>query len=226
MAVSSLTFLGKTYSNVEQINVGGYNFYDVSPTTAYASTVLSGCVFYEEDGSLESGTIPTKSATNVTIAGPSVTTPSGYYSQAVTKTISNATFGTGGLNIDSSTGDVTMTVAVMTSGYVSQDFNITEDSGVFPQAASTYYTSTADRTIPQYRYLAGSQTIKSVTTTNLSASYILSGITVKVGDSGNASRIAQVSGTLTVYTYYSSTSAPTAGLGNDGDIFLQIDDSV
>lgn len=120
-----------------------------------------------------------------------------------------------------------ITVDANNDGYQFNDtFGLTGDVSISTQGASTYYVSTADRTIASSKWLTGAQTIKSVTTTNLSASYILSGITVKVGDSGNASRIAQVSGTLTVYTYYSSTSAPTAGIGNDGDIFLQIDDTI
>lgn len=120
-----------------------------------------------------------------------------------------------------------ITVDANNEGYQFNDtFALTGDISISTQGASTYYVSTADRTIASSKWLTGAQTIKSVTTTNLSASYILSGITVKVGDSGNASRIAQVSGTLTVYTYYSSTSAPTAGIGNSGDIFLQIDDTV
>jgi len=38
--------------------------------------------------------IATRSAANVTISGPTTTVPSGYYSSAVTKTMSNAAVGT------------------------------------------------------------------------------------------------------------------------------------
>ena len=63
------------------------------------------------------------------------------------------------------------------------------------QAAQTIYPSTADQTIASYRWLTGAQTIKSVTTSNLTAENIAEGVTVKVGDTNNASRITQVTGT-------------------------------
>ena len=62
------------------------------------------------------------------------------------------------------------------------------------QAAQTIYPSTADQTIASYRWLTGAQTIKSVTTSNLSAENIAEGVVVKVGDATNASRITQVTG--------------------------------
>ena len=64
------------------------------------------------------------------------------------------------------------------------------------QAAQTFYPSTADQTVASYRWLTGTQTIKSVTTTNLTAANIVSGTVVKVGDTANASRVTQVTGTF------------------------------
>lgn len=280
-------------------------------TLTSGGQMLSSYTAYAK-GTKYTGTIPTKTSTDLTASGLVVTVPSGYYSQATTKEVSlttgtltssiaddvqmmsmyaytnsSAYFSSAKvvyfpqMTVSSATtvtvnsgGDVTTTFSPSTAGAAftkatytvtkssalhvmsSEDyafqfngvdannfplitvdannegyqfertFTMTGDVSISTQGASTYYVSTADRTITSSKWLTGAQTIKSVTTTNLSASYILSGITVKVGDSGNASRIAQVSGTLTVYTYYSSTSAPTAGIGNDGDIFLQIDDTV
>lgn len=65
------------------------------------------------------------------------------------------------------------------------------------QAAQTIYPSTATQTIASQKWLTGAQTIAAVTTTNLSANNIVSGVTVKVGDATNASRIAQIVGTAT-----------------------------
>ena len=152
-----------------------------------------------------------RTATDLTATGSTVTAPSGYYSSAVTKSIASATFETGGLTIDQTTGDVTMAVAVATSGYVSQDFNITEEEGVTVQPASTYYVSTADRTISQYRYLTGSQTLKSVTYTGLTAGNIVSGVTVKIGDSANPSRIVQIVGTASTGGLDTSDATAKAG---------------
>ena len=63
------------------------------------------------------------------------------------------------------------------------------------KAAATYNTSTADQTIASQRWLTGTQTIKSVTTSNLTAENIAEGVVVTVGDANNASRIAQITGT-------------------------------
>ena len=73
------------------------------------------------------------------------------------------------------------------------------------QAAQTIYPSTADQTIASYRWLTGTQTIKSVTTSNLTAANIAEGVVVKVGDASNASRITQITGTHSGETSYTAT---------------------
>lgn len=94
-----------------------------------------------------------------------------------------------------------ITVDANNGGYqFNRTFSITGDVSIDTQGASTYYVSTADRTIASSKWLTGAQTIKSVITTNLSASNIVSGVTIKIGDSGNASRIAQVIGTAQIGT--------------------------
>ena len=90
------------------------------------------------------------------------------------------------------------------------------------QAAQTIYPSTVDQTITSYRWLTGTQTIKSVTTSNLTASNIAEGVTVKVGDANNASRITQITGThagsaTPSEQYYKATLIN----GGGGDAFRQ-----
>jgi len=87
----------------------------------------------------------------------------------------------------SALGKVNITVSAISSTYVG--------TGVATQAAQVLYPSTADQTIAASKYLTGTQTFKSVITTNLSASNIVSGVTIKIGDANNASRIAQITGT-------------------------------
>ena len=84
---------------------------------------------------------------------------------------------------------------------------------VTTQAAQTIYPSTADQTISSYRWLTGTQTIKSVTTTNLTAANIAEGVTVKVGDATNASRITQIVGAHGGSTSYTATISN----GDDGN---------
>lgn len=64
------------------------------------------------------------------------------------------------------------------------------------KTAANYLPSTTDQTINALQYLAGAQTIKAVTLTNLQAQYIASGITVKVGCSSDDDCVASVTGSL------------------------------
>lgn len=66
------------------------------------------------------------------------------------------------------------------------------------KAAATYSPSTSVQTINANQYLAGAQTIEAVTTTNLQASNIVAGVTVKVGTTSDDDRIASVTGNVQV----------------------------
>lgn len=63
------------------------------------------------------------------------------------------------------------------------------------KGAATYYPSSSDQTISANQYLTGAQTIKAVTTTNLTAANIKSGVVVQVGDSADSDRVLSVTGT-------------------------------
>ncbi|MDV3426901.1 MAG: hypothetical protein LIR50_06875 [Bacillota bacterium] len=65
------------------------------------------------------------------------------------------------------------------------------------QGATTYNTSSTDQTISSGKYLTGTQTIKAVTYSGLSAENIKNGVTVKIGDSADDDRIANILGTYT-----------------------------
>lgn len=70
------------------------------------------------------------------------------------------------------------------------------------KAAETYHPSTSDQTVAANQYLAGAQTIEAVTTTNLAAQNILSGVTVKVGSASDDDCVATVTGNLLVPVIY------------------------
>lgn len=104
------------------------------------------------------------------------------------------------------TGD-TVTAAKMLSGTTAHDKSGAAISGsINSKAATTYNTSTGNQTIASGQYLSGTQTIRAVTTSNITAENIKSGVNVKVGDSASAGRIASVTGTF--------TSDATAAAGN------------
>ena len=120
---------------------------------------------------------------------------------------------------------VSVTPTVSTAGYVSSgtagNSAISLTASVTTKAATTYNTSSTDQTISSGTYLTGTQTIKAVTVSGLSADKILSGTTVKIGDANDDDRIASVAGTVTFQTYYTGSGTPASALGVDGDIFLR-----
>ena len=82
------------------------------------------------------------------------------------------------------------------------------------KAAATYYPSTSDQYIGDDQFLTGQQTIKGVTTTNLTAANIKEGVTVQVGDSADPDRVLSVTGTYSGATNFVTgtfTTGSTAG---------------
>lgn len=152
--------------------------------------------------------IPRMSSADLTASGSTVTAPSGYYSASATKNISSGSATvpdvsqtsatvTTGTNTLTLTKTVSLTPSV-SAGYISagtaRNASIKLTGTVTTQGASTYYPSTADQTITS-RYLTGTQTFKGVTTSNLTAGNIKSGVVVQVGDSADSDRILSVTGT-------------------------------
>lgn len=65
----------------------GNTLIDLTDTTATTDKVLNGSEFYNAAGVKQTGTIPTKSQSDLTVSGPTVTVPAGYYSDDVSKTV-------------------------------------------------------------------------------------------------------------------------------------------
>ncbi|MBO7453160.1 MAG: hypothetical protein J6U54_22740 [Clostridiales bacterium] len=93
------------------------------------------------------------------------------------------------LSGDAAAGDVLSGKTFYNSDYTKRTGTITS------KAAATYNTSSSDQTISSGQYLSGTQTIKAVTTENIDAANIKSGVTIKVGDANSAGRIKNVTGT-------------------------------
>lgn len=96
------------------------------------------------------------------------------------------------------------------------------------KAAATYYPSTSDQTISAGQYLSGAQTIKAVTTTNISAANIKYGVVAQVGDSADSDRVMSVTGTFTA-TPSGKTALTAAALRSGYSGFIngnQVDGSM
>lgn len=200
---------------ISKVILNGDTLMDVTSDTVEAEKLLSNETATKNDGTKVTGNITSKSSTDLSVSGATVTAPAGYYANAASKavaagsafppavTITKApTIGvnTSGIVTASYNGSSSITPTV-NAGYISQgtagtiSTTGTSTYQLTSKAAATYYPSTADQTIASQRWLVGNQTIKSVTTSNLTAENIAEGVVVKVGDSDNISRITQVTGT-------------------------------
>lgn len=215
---------------------------DISGDTVTASDMLYGVTAHDASGTAVTGNIVTKTQADLSASGDTVTAPAGYYASSASKSVASGSAATPAttitatptISVNSSTGVITASVSAsqsvtptVSAGYVSTGTagtitasgSDTEQMSV--QAAQTIHPSTSDQTIASGRYLTGNQTIKAVTVSGLSASNILSGVTVKIGDSTDDDCVASVSGSVSFQTIYSGSSAPSAAQGVDGDIYIQ-----
>ena len=98
----------------------------------------------------------------------------------------------------------------------------TEGSSGNYQSKTVYATSSQQVITADSAYDALKKvTIPAVTTTNLSASNIVSGVTIQVGDAADSDRIASVTGNVVLQNYYTGSSAPSSATGSNGDLYLQ-----
>lgn len=191
--------------SVESIEIGT----DTSDATATASDILSGKTAYA-NGEKITGTIATKTASNLSASDATVTVPAGYYASQVTKSVSTATQAIPSISIDRS-GLITAS-ATQTAGYVSAGTK-SSTKQMTTKTATTYTPSTSNQTIASGIYLIGSQTIKG--DANLVAENIAEGVSI-FGVVGTHSGGSETSSN----TIYVGATTPTADIGVDGDIYI------
>lgn len=190
---------GVTYSNVPEIDIpksgtgaGTAKFYDISDTTLTAAgQMLSGYAAYTAAGAKVSGSIATKTSSDLTASGDTVTVPSGYYASNASKAVSAGSASgpttISGSSATLSTGTNTLTLSksisvtpVVSAGYVSSgtstNSSVSLTASVTTKAATTYTPTTSDQSIASGTYLTGAQTIKG--DANLLAANIKSGVTI------------------------------------------------
>lgn len=217
----NITLMGANYSAVPAVTLpktggGTAKFTDVTPTTATDPDVLSGKIYFKSDGTQSTGTgsggsTPTIQSLSVTPSTSQQTfnasgvdgykpvvvdaMPSGSAKPATTISSTGATLSTSS-NTITLTKNVTNT-PVVTAGYVASGTagtsSVSLSATVTLQGATTYYPTTSDQTINGSRYLTGTQTIKAVSQTNLTAANIKNGTTISISN-GNGN-IWSVTGT-------------------------------
>ena len=181
---------------VNKVIYGGETVIDLTGDTVTADKMLSGVTAHDKSGKAITGTIATKTSSNLSASGATVTVPAGYYASQASKAISSGSAKTPATTVAknpsisvSSSGLITASVSgtqsvtpTVTAGYVSSGTagTITVSGSATKQltvqAAQTITPGTSNKTIASGRYLTGTQTIKG--DANLVAENIKSGVSI------------------------------------------------
>lgn len=170
------------------------------PTSASASAA---------SGYTSKATISRSTSDQYINIAPGYNTAGGYYKiSAVANGSATAPSTISGTSATVSTGTNTLTLTktvsvtpTVSAGYVSSgtagNSSVSLTASVTTKGATTYHPSTTAQSISSGTYLTGTQTINAVTTSNLTADNIKSGVTVKIGDSSDDDCVASILGTYT-----------------------------
>ena len=187
---------GVTYQNVPSVEIpksgsGTAAFYDTSDATLDSGAkMLSGNTAYA-NGTKYTGSITSKSGTDLSASGDTVTVPAGYYASQATKAVASgsatAPASISGTSASVSTGTNTLTLSKtisvtpsVSAGYISSgtagNSSVSLTASVTTKGAATITPTTSNQTIASGTYLTGTQTISG--DANLVGSNIKSGVSI------------------------------------------------
>ena len=179
---------------IAKVILNGVTQMDVTQKTVTAAAMLSGTTALKNDGTDITGSIASKSSTDLTVSGATVTAPAGYYGSNASKSVASGSATTPAtsitanptISVNSSTGLITATVSgsksvtpTVTAGYVSSgtagtvSVSGSNTSQLSTQAAKTVTPTETEQTA----VAAGKYTTGAVKVGAIPSDYLGSGVT-------------------------------------------------
>ena len=190
---SNVVINNVNYNSVPEVDIpiqggGTAKFMDTSDATLASGNQMLKDVTAYAGGTKVTGTIESKTSSDLSASGATVTAPAGHYASSATKTISSgsatAPATISGSSASLSTGTNTLTLSktisvtpTVSAGYISSgtagNASVSLTASVTTKAAATITPGTTNQTISSGTYLTGTQTISG--DANLVSGNILSG---------------------------------------------------